>query len=98
MICLASLDEPAREQVLAALFDPVSGAGFSTMKTVLAATDFMLAGPFYSYNDTPGDRSPTLNRGGPAACSPAEAHGFRLPVPFRFEWLEPGGGALSASL
>src|SRR6185437_9247281 len=28
---------------------------FSAMKTDIAASDFMAAGPFYSYNDTPGD-------------------------------------------
>ena len=29
------------------------------MKTVIASTDFMAAGPFYSYDDTPGDTSLT---------------------------------------
>ena len=55
MICLNSLDPAAQEAVLRALFDPERGAGFSAMKTVIAATDFMSAGPWYSYNDTPGD-------------------------------------------
>ncbi|HVT72081.1 MAG TPA: hypothetical protein VHD61_03020 [Lacunisphaera sp.] len=56
MICLNSLDAEARDRVLQALFDPVQGAGFTAMKTVLGATDFMSAGPFFSYDDTPGDR------------------------------------------
>jgi glucosylceramidase len=48
MICLNSLAPANQEKVLAALFDPDRGAGFSAMKTVIAATDFMSAGPFYS--------------------------------------------------
>ena len=55
MISLNSLEPAEQEMVLSALFDPVRGAGFSAMKTVIAATDFMSAGPFYSYDDTPGD-------------------------------------------
>lgn len=55
MICLNTLEKEKRDEVLQALFDPVQGAGFSAMKTVLGATDFMPAGPFFSYNDTPGD-------------------------------------------
>ncbi len=55
MICLNSLGPAEQEAVLRALFDPESGAGFSAMKTVIAATDFMSAGPFYTYDDTPGD-------------------------------------------
>lgn len=55
MICLNSLEPPEQEMVLGALFDPIRGAGFSAMKTVIAATDFMSAGPFYSYDDVPGD-------------------------------------------
>jgi glucosylceramidase len=55
MICLNSLDERAQEEVLKALFDPKQGAGFSAMKTVIAGTDFMSAGPWYTYDDTPGD-------------------------------------------
>ena len=54
-ICLNSLDAPAQEKVLQSLFDPEKGAGFSAMKTVIGATDFMSAGPFYTYNDHPGD-------------------------------------------
>jgi glucosylceramidase len=54
-ICLNSLGPAEQEKVLEALFDRERGAGFSAMKTVIAATDFMSAGPWYSYNDTPGD-------------------------------------------
>jgi glucosylceramidase len=55
LICLNALPASARELVLQALFDPEKGAGFSSMKTVIASTDFMSAGPFYSYDDAPGD-------------------------------------------
>lgn len=55
LICLNSLPLAERESVLDALFDPKKGAGFSAMKTVLASTDFMSAGPFYSYDDVNGD-------------------------------------------
>jgi glucosylceramidase len=55
MICLNSLDVTGQESVLRALFDPKEGAGFTAMKTVIAATDFMSAGPWYTYDDTAGD-------------------------------------------
>jgi glucosylceramidase len=55
LICLNSLPADGQEQVLRALFDPEQGAGFSAMKTPLAGTDFMAAGPWYSYDDMPGD-------------------------------------------
>jgi len=55
LICLNSLPLGERESVLRALFDPDKGAGFSAMKTVIASTDFMSAGPFYSYDDVRGD-------------------------------------------
>lgn len=55
LICLNSLPPSERESVLRALFDPEKGAGFSAMKTVIASTDFMSAGPFYSYDDVRGD-------------------------------------------
>jgi glucosylceramidase len=55
MICLNSLEAAGQESVLQALFDPRSGAGFTAMKTVIAGTDFMSAGPWYTYDDTPGD-------------------------------------------
>jgi glucosylceramidase len=44
-----------QESVLRALFNPKEGAGFTAMKTVLASTDFMSAGPFYTYDPVPGD-------------------------------------------
>jgi len=55
LMCLNRLDPRRQEQVLRSLFDPEQGAGFSAMKTVIGATDFMAAGPFYTYNDHPGD-------------------------------------------
>jgi glucosylceramidase len=55
LICLNSLPASERESVLRALFDPEKGAGFSAMKTVIGSTDFMSAGPFYSYDDVRGD-------------------------------------------
>ncbi len=55
MVCINSLPEDGQEKVLRALFDPVNGVGFSAMKTVVAGTDFMSAGPWYSYDDVPGD-------------------------------------------
>ncbi len=55
MICLNSLPADRQESLLRALFDREKGAGFSVMKTPIAATDFMSAGGWYSYDDTPGD-------------------------------------------
>ncbi len=55
MICLNSLNNRKADSVLQCLFDSINGAGFSLMKTPLAACDFSSAGPWYSYNDTPGD-------------------------------------------
>lgn len=55
MICLNSLNQNSQDAVLSALFSPDSGAGFSLMKSPIAACDFASAGPWYSYNDTPGD-------------------------------------------
>ena len=55
MICISALDPAEQEKVLEALFDPERGAGFTAMKTPLAGTDFMSAGPWYTYDDTPGD-------------------------------------------
>jgi len=60
LMCLNRLDPARQEQVLQSLFDPVKGAGFSAMKTVIAATDFMAAGPFYTYDDHPGDTAMRL--------------------------------------
>jgi glucosylceramidase len=55
LICINSLPADKQEEVLRALFDPQQGAGFSAMKTVIGATDFQSAGPFFTYDDTPGD-------------------------------------------
>jgi glucosylceramidase len=52
---LNSLAPAKREALLRSLFDANTGAGFSAMKTVIAATDAMSAGPYYSYDDVPGD-------------------------------------------
>ena len=54
-ICLQSLDDSAQEAVLRAVFNAHQGAGFSAMKTVIGATDFQSAGPYYTYDDMPGD-------------------------------------------
>jgi glucosylceramidase len=55
LVCINSLPADKQEVVLRSLFDAQQGAGFSAMKTVIGATDFMSAGPFYTYDDTPGD-------------------------------------------
>ena len=54
-LTLNTLDVAGQEKVLKALFDPIAGAGFSAMKCPLAGTDMMPAGPWYTYDDTPGD-------------------------------------------
>ena len=55
LICINDLPKADQESVLRALFDPDKGAGFSAMKTTIAGTDFQSAGPWYTYDDTPGD-------------------------------------------
>jgi O-glycosyl hydrolase len=55
LVCINDLPPDAQEGVLRALFDPKTGAGFSAMKSTIAGTDFMSAGPWYTYDDTPGD-------------------------------------------
>ncbi len=55
MICLNTLPPEEKEAVLENLFNPDTGAGFSIMKSPIAACDFASAGPWYSYNETPGD-------------------------------------------
>ena len=57
MICLNSLAPETKDNVLKMLFEPDSGAGFTLMKSPIAACDFASAGPWYTYNDTPGDTS-----------------------------------------
>jgi glucosylceramidase len=55
LICLNDLPPAAQEEVLQQLFNPEKGAGLTAMKTEIAATDFASAGPWYAYDDTPGD-------------------------------------------
>jgi glucosylceramidase len=55
IMVLNSLPPEKQEQVLRSLFDPKEGAGFTAMKTPIAGTDFQSAGPWYTYDDTPGD-------------------------------------------
>jgi glucosylceramidase len=55
MICLNSLAPEAKEKVLESLFSHDSGAGYTLMKSPMAACDFASAGPWFSYNETPGD-------------------------------------------
>jgi len=55
MICLNALERSKADSVMKKLFDTNDGAGFSLMKSPIAACDFSSAGPWYSYNDTPGD-------------------------------------------
>jgi len=55
MICLNALEPKDRDNVFKSLFDSVAGAGFTVMKSPIAACDFASAGPWYSYDDTPGD-------------------------------------------
>jgi glucosylceramidase len=55
MMTLNTLPVEKQEEVLRALFDPQAGAGFTAMKTPVAGTDFQSAGPWYTYDDTPGD-------------------------------------------
>ena len=55
MICLNTLRVEDRDKVLQSLFDTVAGAGFSVMKSPIAACDFASAGPWYSYDETKDD-------------------------------------------
>jgi glucosylceramidase len=55
MICLNAISPEAKDSVLKLLFDTESGAGYTVMKSPIAACDFASAGPWYTYNDTPGD-------------------------------------------
>ncbi len=55
MICLNAISAESRDSVLKMLFDPGSGAGFTVMKSPIGACDFASAGPWYTYDDTPGD-------------------------------------------
>jgi glucosylceramidase len=55
LMTLNTLPADKQEEVLRALFDPQEGAGFTAMKTPLGGTDFQSAGPWFTYDDTPGD-------------------------------------------
>jgi len=55
LMTLNTLPAEKQEEVLRALFDAKDGAGFTAMKTPLAGTDFQSAGPWFTYDDTPGD-------------------------------------------
>ena len=55
LMTLNTLPAEKQEEVLRALFDPQNGAGYTAMKTPIAGTDFQSAGPWYTYDDTPGD-------------------------------------------
>ena len=53
LVVLNTLPPGEQEAVLRAIFDPKTGAGFSAMKTTIAGTDFMAAGP--TYDESSGD-------------------------------------------
>jgi len=55
MMTLNTLPSDKQEELLRSLFDPKEGAGFTAMKTPLGGTDFQSAGPWFTYDDTPGD-------------------------------------------
>jgi glucosylceramidase len=55
LVVLNALPPDQQERVLRSLFDLKEGSGFSAMKTEIAATDFQSAGPWYAYDDDPGD-------------------------------------------
>jgi glucosylceramidase len=55
LMTLNTLPAEKQEEVLQALFDAKKGAGYTAMKTPLAGTDFQAAGPWFTYDDTPGD-------------------------------------------
>jgi len=55
LMTLNTLPPEKQEEVLRALFDAKEGAGFTAMKTPLGGTDFQSAGPWFTYDDSPGD-------------------------------------------
>jgi glucosylceramidase len=55
IMVLNTLPHDKQEDVLRALFDPKTGAGYTAMKTPLGGTDFQSAGPWFTYDDTPDD-------------------------------------------
>jgi glucosylceramidase len=55
LMVLNKLASEEQERVLRSVFDLKQGAGFTLMKAPLAACDFSAAGPWYTYDDVPGD-------------------------------------------
>ncbi len=55
LMVLNKLAPEEQERVLRSVFDLKQGAGFALMKAPLAACDFATAGPWYTYDDVPGD-------------------------------------------
>lgn len=55
LMVLNRIPRDRADRVLNALFEPIEGAGFSLMKSPIAACDFASAGPWYTFDDTPGD-------------------------------------------
>src|SRR5215471_485926 len=55
LMTLNTLPAEKQEEVLRALFDPKEGAGYTAMKTPLGGTDFQSAGPWFTFDDKPGD-------------------------------------------
>jgi glucosylceramidase len=55
IMTLNTLPPEKQEDLLRSLFDATNGAGFTAMKTPLAGTDFQSNGPWFTYDDTPGD-------------------------------------------
>lgn len=55
MICLNSLPKKDQNNLLESLFDSVKGAGYTLMKSPIAACDFASAGPWYTYETIPND-------------------------------------------
>jgi glucosylceramidase len=55
MISIRSLPAKVQNQVFKSLFDSVQGAGYTLMKSPIAACDFASAGPWYTYNQTIND-------------------------------------------
>jgi len=55
MISIRYLNPKGQNYVFKSLFDSVQGAGFTLMKSPIAACDFASAGPWYTYNQTKDD-------------------------------------------
>lgn len=52
-ITLSALDEPARRQIISALFDPQTGCRFNLCRLPIGASDY--AAEWYSHDETDGD-------------------------------------------